>query len=663
MANAKIMEEIEKYIAAGLTIIPIGKNKVPQIQGWQKYTNADCLSQEHLDKLKRAEAYGMVCNQNVEILDFDLKNSVEADLFSRFCNEVKQNDPNLLDKMVVQKTMNNGYHFIYKCSKVEGSLKLALRKATEEEGKTGAKSFTVIESRGIGSQILIAPSKGYAFKKRSILDIQTITEDERDLLFTIARSFNTFNDIILPSPKPEKQKKSIVGKSIWDIFNDTDEGLTVLENNGWKIVGEKGEDVLLKRAGATTAAHSAYYHRNSHLLVCFTSSTIFEPQRGYNNASIIHLLEGHNGDWAKTAEIIKSMGYEEEKIEQVKKQKPAIPQAEEIISDWKKYAADPFEHLQYFEDSKHGRIPKGLPTGSNELNQYFRFKRGNFVVANGMPNVGKSLIMWYLAVLSNMKHGWKWIICSKENPERTVMKKFMEFYFVKSIKYFTEEETQRGMRWLSDNFVFLQVNNSYTAKQFVEIGESIVKDIDMAGYLIDPFSSIRLAGNNKEGIYAHIEGFLDDFQLFSHTHKCGIWLSAHTNTNASRNRGADGFPIAPEAADSRYGDIFTAKADDMLTFHRIVQDKERFRLTQIHVRKIKDYESLGMVTDRDDPVILELKDNCRFVDKNNICLTTEYYYNQPVPKAEPKDFTETKSEMKANTNFDNPFPNETDAPF
>jgi len=71
-----------------------------------------------------------------------------------------------------------------------------------------------------------------------------------------------------------------------------------------------------------------------------------------------------------------------------------------------------------------------------------------------------------------------------------------------------------------------------------------------------------------------------------------------------------------------------------------------------------------MVTDRDDPVILELKDNCRFVDKNSICLTTEYYYNQPPPhKTEVKDFTETKSEIKANTNFDNPFPTDEPIPF
>ena len=52
-------------------------------------------------------------------------------------------------------------------------------------------------------------------------------------------------------------------------------------------------------------------------------------------------------------------------------------------------------------DYYEGRIKKGLDIGVDEVDKHIRFKTGQFVMINGLDNVGKTLfVVWYFLCLS-----------------------------------------------------------------------------------------------------------------------------------------------------------------------------------------------------------------------------------------------------------------------
>ena len=88
----------------------------------------------------------------------------------------------------------------------------------------------------------------------------------------------------------------------------------------------------------------------------------------------------------------------------------------------------------------------------------------------------------------------------------------------------------------------------------------------------------------------------------------------------------------------------------------------------IYIRKVINTDTGGQVSEDDNPVKLYLKNGCRFVDDGSTCLMTGMKVDEngkditgqaeyPMPKEIPI------SPLTPNTNFDNPYPIETDLPF
>ena len=650
-----MIEQIKKYIDAGVIVMPVDKSKRPILGGWQKLTIEDCRKPEFLNHWNSPDMkVGLLCGgQNqAEALDMDLKNSLNSNLFAEYCALVKESDPNLLKKLTVQKTISGGYHLIYKCTKIQPNQKLSRRPATHDEMlNDNAKCFVELETRGANGMIVIAPSQGYELKQGSFENIQFITEEERDLLLTVARSFNTYDQ---PHIKT-KFASPIKGTTIWEEFNsDTQAGLDLLEVNGWTQVRTKGDDILLKRPGNTTAPYSAYYHTRSNVFVPFTTSSEFDTERGYSNSQILHIIEGHS-DWSKTAERLKDMGYgkveyndttKAKKVQQDEEKGVKIKSNEDVHS----YIEDSRLYIEYLEKSRMGTLERGLTTGSRYLDAHFLFKRGNFVVTNGFPSAGKSFVWWYLACLSNKLHGWRWLIYSSENKTGQVIKKLIEFISETKIDNLSQQQLNEYRLYIDDNFRFINIDQSYTAKDILKIAEEFFQSWKYDGLLIDPYNSL-MVGNKANTHQYHYE-VVTQFRSFSN--RTGIYVSllVHPNTNAARNS------KVPTAADTEGGVMFWNRCDEFISLSREVSDPNTYRQTNIHVRKVKDMESGGRPTPLEQPVVITLMDGVSFVDENQVRLLSGklYHHKEEAPK-------QLAAPLTPNTNFDNPFPSDEPIPF
>ena len=389
MPNFSVLNELE-----GLQFIPVMQNKRP--------IPKNCQNAAQKYDLSNVAGVGLVCgelSQNLEAIDIDLKYDITGKLFENYKKLIHDIDPKLLAKLVVQKTRSNGYHFIYRCAKIEGNLKLANRPTTDDEkrftysetykvkcqeGKTHEEADKVaqksaendkvrvlLETRGLGGFIVCAPSEGYDFVFGDLQSISFISESERDTLFTIARQFNQV--VEEPIEVDRKKAPKTAGLSSMDDYNQRGDVIGLLEEYGWKVVGKKGSKTLLLRPGQTSAASSGNFDSSRNWFSVFTTSTEFQPNKAYLPYSVFAQLKCKN-DFTETARQLYELGYGDRIEDKSKSKEPAkstrqIYSRVEMDNDDFSFLAtnedydpqDPWSHAPAVDRRRtHRGLPRGL---------------------------------------------------------------------------------------------------------------------------------------------------------------------------------------------------------------------------------------------------------------------------------------------------------------
>lgn len=331
--TGRIQKAVEHYHNAGFSCVPVLPTKLPAV-AWKElqFQQSTDLSIYKTSGIAFATGF-----KDLEVIDLDLKYDITGTLKQRFEEKIGKE---VVDKLVIQSTKNGGYHYLYRCLRIEGNLKLASRKATDSElsiynaevaaenvkrSKTGkglrnfksdgaALPKVLIETRGTGGYVLVYPSQGYNFVQGTPNDVQYITEDERDIIIQAAKSF----DEIVPVKPIQKTTatRALTAKegsdrfeiSTFDDFNQRGDVVGLLEKHGWSIVNTQGQRVHLKRPGNTDAKTSGNFHLLQRVFYVFTSSTEFEPNRGYNASQVYTTLE-HRGDFSAAAKQLFSEGF------------------------------------------------------------------------------------------------------------------------------------------------------------------------------------------------------------------------------------------------------------------------------------------------------------------------------------------------------------------
>lgn len=614
------VETVKKFISLGLSVIPLGADKRPTI-AWKAF-QGKCMTEaqilRHFGGNDLPSGIGLVCGEvsgNLECIDVDEKYSLDKKLYSEYKSRVSAE---IWDKLVIQSTVNGGYHLIYRCSVIEGNKKLAERQATEQERESGEKVKVQIETRGIGGYIAIYPTAGYKFIQRHLHEIPEITPEERDILLNTARQFNKNfkGDQIVSHRTPAEGELSPL-----EAFNETGDVVGLLVKHGWKITSDNGDECEFRRPGKQEG-HSAGYTRSKKWFTVYSTSTEFDSLKAYLPYAVYAVLEC-KGNFSEAAKRLLSEGFGTRRNQRVEPPN----KKNHIIENLDNYISSDQEDLDYLKMAKAGEIPMGLSTGMKTLDEYYRFKRGNFVVVNGIDNVGKSIAMFFLAVLSAIKHNWSWIIYAGENKSSFVKRKIIELYFSKPIAALSDEEIAEGYVWVKNHFTLIANNEIYTYKNIITIGEQLFEEKEYEGFLIDPYNSLYIEMDSYSKLNTHDYHYLatSEFRLFCKKYNCSIYLNCHAVTEAIRRvfpkgHEYEGFPMPPGKADTEGGGKFSNRADDFITIHRYVQHQYDWMWTEFHIRKIKETETGGHPTPLDKPVkIRMIRGSCGFesIDGHN----------------------------------------------
>lgn len=219
-----------------------------------------------------------------------------------------------------EKSPRGGIHWLYYCDDVQGNTPLARRLKTPEEMRHGNDKYqSLIETRGEGGYIVIAPSHGpvhpdggsYELLQGSLETITTIEPEEQVWLFNLARVFDELPKVEFPDPRPASQQ---IGKRPGDDYNES--GPTwaeLLGDHGWSKVFQRGIVEYWRRPGKDDGISATINGPgvNPDRLYVFTTSTIFEANKSYTKFQAYTFLE-HGGDFVESARQLGANGFGEQ---------------------------------------------------------------------------------------------------------------------------------------------------------------------------------------------------------------------------------------------------------------------------------------------------------------------------------------------------------------
>lgn len=237
----------------------------------------------------------IMMHKNMEVLDVDTKNL--AGLSDKFLHALRHGWQELYDKLVISKTPSGGLHILYTSEIVGGEVSLARINASPHP-------LTIIERLNESNKnyIKCSPSIGYDFIQGNPIDLPYLDREERTWLCSLAASFNQL--IIPEATKADAERPD----SPWNVFNDENDWSYIfneVKERGWEEMMDLPDKVVLKRPGSKQ--HSAYLWKDTNSLYVFSSSTEFEPEKGYSPFGV-YCLYYHDGSIASACKSLAADG-------------------------------------------------------------------------------------------------------------------------------------------------------------------------------------------------------------------------------------------------------------------------------------------------------------------------------------------------------------------
>ena len=152
---------------------------------------------------------------------------------------------------------------------------------------------------------------------------------------------------------------------------------------------------------------------------------------------------------------------------------------------------------------------RGYSTGWASVDENMRIREGELTVTTGIPGMGKSEFIDAIAVNMAKQYGWRFAMCSFENPPAEHLSKLAEKYLGLPFwdgprQRMTEAELDRALLWTGDHFALIRFDDEApTIEAILEKARAAVMRHGVRGLVIDPYNEIEhhRPGNMSETEY------------------------------------------------------------------------------------------------------------------------------------------------------------------
>jgi len=286
------------------------------IEAWATYQR----ERPNADKIKAwyrngRRGVGLVCgkvSKNLELFEFD-----DAETYDEYILAAEQSGLGPTVKRVedgyCEVTPGGGRHWLYYCQDTPETTKLATRPSRTPGKRTDA----LIETKGEGGYVIIAPSCGrthqsgraYELVSGGLDTITTLSINERRALWELAQMFNVLSQQEITQARKvdtgdytHSPGTDFINRASWD---------DVLTPHGWQRLYTRGSTTVWRRPGKREGASATTNYKDSGLLYVFTTSSDFDAGRGYNKFAAYTILN-HGGDFHAAAAELRGKGYGKE---------------------------------------------------------------------------------------------------------------------------------------------------------------------------------------------------------------------------------------------------------------------------------------------------------------------------------------------------------------
>jgi len=552
------MNTYELYISYGLSVIPC-EMKRPMI-AWKQYQTQ--LPTKLDAALFKASQIACICGKisgGLICIDFDVKN---GDMYNPWLFLVNEQYPELLSKLVIEKTPSGGYHVIFRSNILIGNVKLA----------NNFEHKATIETRGEGGYFCCYPSPDYLLEYGQFDKISLLTNEETELLIQSARSFNQITE------EPKEPAGNIIntriGRSPFDDYDSRHTLDTLLIKHGWRALFSVKNKVYWQRPGKQDRSISATWNAIPDRFYVFSTSTKFENNHVYKPSAVYATLE-HNGDYSAAAKELYALGYGD----RIEKTEPVF--GSKIEKRYEVQLINPDKILDRINNIIKNGYPKGKTTGWESLDQYFSVLKGQLTVITGMPSHGKSEFMDALAINLTVLADWKFAVFSPENyPIEMHYHKLIEKITGKKLRE-SGDDLITAIKIIGERFYFIDaLEEDIDLNAILGQTEILIKDKNIDALIIDPWNEIELSKPKDINDSDFIGVCLRKLRKFARKHNIHLFIIAHPTKMTKDKNGV--YPI-PELYDIQGSSHWRNKADNGICVHRDMINN----ITEIHIQKIK----------------------------------------------------------------------------
>jgi twinkle protein len=270
-----------------------------------------------------------------------------------------------------------------------------------------------------------------------------------------------------------------------------------------------------------------------------------------------------------------------------------LENAEYIPIDGIYYLEDIFpDMLQNFKNG----IQVSPPTRMGDMDDFFRWKKGEINLFTGYGNHGKTFFALQMMLTKSIYDDWKWAIFSPENyPANDFYDDLVEMYAGKWLDKMTEEEYVIACHFINDHMFYVYPDDEHDLKSINDKFRHLILKKGVDGVLIDPWNQLDHLQKSFQREDQYLSEQLKDVKRFALMNAVSYNIIAHPKNPS--HQANQPLPVV-DMYDISGGAMWGNKADNIISYYR-----PNFHINkndpnvQIYIQKLKRKRTGGKLGD------------------------------------------------------------------
>ena len=266
-------------------------------------------------------------------------------------------------------------------------------------------------------------------------------------------------------------------------------------------------------------------------------------------------------------------------------------------------------------------------THFGEMDEFFRWKKGEINLIVGHANHGKTTLILQMMLTKSIYDGWTWAVFSPENyPPVDFYDDIVEMYVGKRLKDMSEDEYVEACLFIDRHIFYVYPEDGHDINSIHEKFRYLVLKKGVDGVLIDPWNQLDHLQKPYQREDQYLSEQLKDVKRFALLNSVVYNIVAHP---VKQQREADKSLPPVDMYDISGGAMWANKSDSIISYYRPNHHiKKTSPEVKIYVQKIKRRRTGGKPGDFDMLMNWDIR---RFVDPLNMVPFCDPKRSSPAP--------------------------------